>query len=139
MSGTLALHLLYCHILFLLCIVVMEPFCLSLYSFSCCLKKILQVFHRDDRQSVGRLLFCLGIGKPLSLRSGLPLPYMLGLIVFSFPFMHVDFARFLLKFSAISCMSIYFYCSLCFHRICLHIIEILSQICAKFSCCIFTR
>jgi hypothetical protein len=35
--------------------------------------------------------FCLGIGKPLSLRSGLPLPYMLGLIVFSFPLIHVDF------------------------------------------------
>jgi hypothetical protein len=75
----------------MLCIFVTEQFSLSLDSFFCCLEKVLQVFHRDDRQSTSGDCFCLGIGKPLFLRSSLPLSNMLGLIVFSFPFMHVDF------------------------------------------------
>jgi hypothetical protein len=60
MSGTLALHLLYCHILCMLCIFVMEPFCLSLYSFSYCLEKFLEVFHRDtdkDRRATAFLSY----------------------------------------------------------------------------------
>jgi hypothetical protein len=74
---------------------------------------------------------------------------MLGMIVFSFPFMHVDLflikkkkgfdARFLLKFSAISCIFICFDSSLCLDRIYIHMVKILNLICAEFSCCIFTK
>jgi hypothetical protein len=48
-------------------------------------------------------------------------------------------ARFLLKFSAISCIFIYFDSSLCFDKIYIHMVKIPSLICAEFSCCIFTR
>jgi hypothetical protein len=43
----------------------------------------MQLHSRDDRESMS-LLFYLGISKPLSLRIGLILPYMLGLDVISF-------------------------------------------------------
>jgi hypothetical protein len=43
----------------------------------------MQLHSRDDRESMS-LLFCLGISKSLSLRTGLILPYMLGLDVISF-------------------------------------------------------
>jgi hypothetical protein len=43
-----------------------------------CFENFLQVHSRDDRESMS-LLFCLDIVKPLSLRSGLLLSYMLGL------------------------------------------------------------
>jgi hypothetical protein len=36
------------------------------------------------KKHIRRLFFCLGISKPLSLRTGLILPYMLGLDVISF-------------------------------------------------------
>jgi len=56
-----------------------------LHIFSCYLEKLLQIFFRDDSQKhVKRLLFCLGISKPLSLMTTLILPYMLGLDVISF-------------------------------------------------------
>jgi hypothetical protein len=42
------------------------------------------IFWGWQLKHVGRLLFCLGISKPLSLRTGLVLPYMLGLDVISF-------------------------------------------------------
>jgi hypothetical protein len=68
--------------------------------------------------------------------SGLSLPYMLGPIVFYFLRMFLFFifiykkkgfdARFLLKFSAISCMLICFDSSLCVDRICIHIIKFLK-------------
>jgi hypothetical protein len=43
----------------------------------------MQLHSRDDRESMS-LLFCLGISKSLSLRTGLILPYILGLDVISF-------------------------------------------------------
>jgi hypothetical protein len=71
---------------------------------------------------------------------------MLGLIVFSFPFMHVDLflkkkkkkggdfdARFLLKFSAISCIFICVESSLCFDKIYIYMVKFLNLICAEFS------
>jgi hypothetical protein len=46
-------------------------------------------------------------------------------------------ARFLLKFSDISCIFICFNNSLCFDRIYIHMVKILSLICAEFSNCIY--
>jgi hypothetical protein len=66
MSGTLALRLLYCHIL---CMqrnnfFPIPRFCLGFF------ENFLQVHSRDDRESMS-LIFCLGIVKPLSLRTSL--------------------------------------------------------------------
>jgi hypothetical protein len=54
--------------------------------FSCCLEKHLQIFFLgdDSEKHVWRLLFYFGISKPLSMKTGLVLPYMLGLDVISF-------------------------------------------------------
>jgi hypothetical protein len=53
--------------------------------FSCCLEKHLHIFFWGwQLKHVGRLLFYLGISKPLSMRTGLALPYMLGIDVISF-------------------------------------------------------
>jgi hypothetical protein len=57
----------------------MEPSFLSLYSLLGCLEEILQVLNRDDSKSTSSgCFFYLVTLKPLSLRSGLFLPYMLG-------------------------------------------------------------
>jgi hypothetical protein len=56
-------------------------YCFIPIVFSCCLEKLLQVLFGDDRKRhVGRLLFWLGNSKPFSLRTGLILPHMLGLV-----------------------------------------------------------
>jgi len=134
----------------MLCIFVMKPFFYPYIVSLVVLRNICRYFIGMTDKARQAIAFCLGIGKPFSLRSGLPLPYMLGLIYLFFPFMHVGFffffflkkgldARFLLKFSAISCMFIYFNSYVCFDRICLHIIKFVSLICAELSCCIFTR
>jgi hypothetical protein len=53
------------------------------YIFSCYLEKYLQIFFWGwQLKHVGRLLFCLGISKPLSMRTGLVLPYMLKFFFF---------------------------------------------------------
>jgi hypothetical protein len=52
--------------------------------FSYYLEKLMQIFMGMTKKHVERLLFCLGNSKPLSLRSGLLLPYMLGLDIISF-------------------------------------------------------
>jgi len=57
----------------------MEPSFLSLYSLLGCLEKILLVLNGDDSKSTSSgCFFYLVTLKPLSLRSGLFLPYMLG-------------------------------------------------------------
>jgi len=43
----------------------------------------MHVFYGDNRENTS-LLFCLGNSKPLSLRTNLILPYMLGLDIVSF-------------------------------------------------------
>jgi hypothetical protein len=57
----------------------MEPSFVSLYSLLGCLEEILQVLNRDDSKSTssGFFLYLVTL-KPLSLRPGLFLPYMLG-------------------------------------------------------------
>jgi hypothetical protein len=57
----------------------MEPPFLSLDFIFVVFENFLQVHSRDDRESMPLLFFCLDIVKPLSLRSGLLLSYMLGL------------------------------------------------------------
>jgi hypothetical protein len=53
--------------------------------FSCCLEKIFyKYFYGDNREST-LLLICLSNSEPLSLRTGLILPHMLGLDIISFP------------------------------------------------------
>jgi hypothetical protein len=85
MSGMFALHCLSCHILFMPCILFEEPFILSPIFSLVVLRNICKYFFGGwQLKHVGRLLFCLGISKPLSLRTGLILPYMLGLDVISF-------------------------------------------------------
>jgi hypothetical protein len=57
----------------------MEPSFLSLYSLLGCLEEILQVLNMDDSKSTSSgCFFYLVTLKPLSLRSSLFLPYMLG-------------------------------------------------------------
>jgi hypothetical protein len=108
---------------------------------------------------VRRLLFCLGISKPLSLRTSLILPYMLGLDVISFSISmfllffcllvfkkkkkkknwgeDVEFFFFSLdSFSDILYVFAWYLNSLCINWICLYMIESLCLISAKFSCCI---
>jgi hypothetical protein len=85
MSGMFALHCLSCHILFIPCILFEEPFSLSPIFSLVILRNIYTYFFWGwQLKHVGRLLFCLGISKPLSLRTGLVLPYILGLDVISF-------------------------------------------------------
>jgi len=80
------LHSWLCHILFMPCILFEEPFILSPIFFLVYLEKLLQIFFSGwQLKHVGWLLFCLGISKPLSLGTGLILPYMLGLDVWSRP------------------------------------------------------
>jgi hypothetical protein len=69
MLGTHALHILYCHIL---CMKWNNFFSIPRFSLGC-FENFLQIHSRDDRESMS-LLFCLGIVKPLSLRTGLLLP-----------------------------------------------------------------
>jgi hypothetical protein len=103
------------------------------------------------------LLFCLGISKPLSLRTGLILPYMLGLDVISFSISMslLFFCLLVLKkkkknwgrrcgififyfyrFSDIVYVFAWYLSSLCINWICLYMIESLCLISTKFSCCI---
>jgi hypothetical protein len=79
MSGMFALHRLSCHILFMPCILFEEPF-YSIPIFSLVILRNICIFFFLGWQlkHVRRLLFCLGISKPLSMRTGLALPYMLG-------------------------------------------------------------
>jgi hypothetical protein len=76
------LHCIDCHILYILflpCILFEEPPFLSLDVLLVTLRNFCMYIHsRDDRESMS-LLFCLGIVKPLSLRTSLLLSYMLGL------------------------------------------------------------
>jgi len=77
----ICLHCIDCHILYILFlpgILFKEPhFSIPRFSLGC-FENFLQVHSRDDRESMS-LLFCLDIVKPLFLRSGLLLSYMLGL------------------------------------------------------------
>jgi hypothetical protein len=78
MTGTLAKFILFYHLIKTLH-AVLEPSFLSLYSLLGCLEKIRQVLNMDDRKSTSSgYFFYLVTLKPLSLRSGLFLPYMLG-------------------------------------------------------------
>jgi hypothetical protein len=68
--------------------------------FSSFLEKHLQIFFWGwQLKHVGGLLFCLGISKPLSIRTSLVLPYMLGLDDISFSehvfvvYMFIDFQQ----------------------------------------------
>jgi hypothetical protein len=80
-----AWHSLSCHILFMPCILFEEPFVLSPIVSLVVLRNICRYFFWGwQLKHVGRLLFCLGISKPLSLRTGLILLYILGLDVISF-------------------------------------------------------
>jgi hypothetical protein len=57
----------------------MKPSFLSLYSLLGCLEEILQVLNRNDSKSTSIVYFFYFVTlKPLSLRPGLFLPYMLG-------------------------------------------------------------
>jgi hypothetical protein len=67
-------------ILFMSCILFEKSYFLSL---DFLLKFFLQVFYGDDRESTS-LLFCLGNSEPLSLKTSLILPHMLGLDIVSF-------------------------------------------------------
>jgi hypothetical protein len=97
MSGMFALHCLLCYILFMPYILFEELFILSPYFFLVNLRNFCRYFFGDDnKKHVGRLLFCLGIYKLLSMRTGLP--YMLGTNVISFFHKHV-FVVFLSHFS----------------------------------------
>jgi hypothetical protein len=74
------------------------------------------------------------------LDSSISLAFVVGCMIFFFYKKKGGFdSRFLLKFSAILCIVICLDSSLCFDRICIHMLKILSLICAEFSCCIFTR
>jgi hypothetical protein len=64
------------------------------------LRNICRYFWGWQLKHVERLLFCLGISKPISMRTGLVLPYMLGLDVISF---------------SIS-MSLFFFCLFVFNK-----------------------
>jgi hypothetical protein len=75
---------------FMPCILVEEPYMFYPHVFSCNLEKLLQLF-MGMTEKARRLLFCLGNSKPLSLRSGLILPYMLGLEIISFLHKHFLF------------------------------------------------
>jgi hypothetical protein len=80
-----ALHCLSCHILFMPCILFEEPFILSPIFSLVFLRNICRYYFWGwQLKHVEQLLSCLGISKPLSLRIGLILPYMLGLDVISF-------------------------------------------------------
>jgi hypothetical protein len=74
------LHCIDCHIFYILFFSLHSvwgtTFSIPRFSHDC-FKNFLQVHSRDDRESMS-LLFCLDIVKPLSLRSYLFLPYMLG-------------------------------------------------------------
>jgi len=84
MSGMFALHYLSCHIIFMSCILFEESYFSNPRFSLVVLRKFLQVFYRDDRESTSQL-FCLGNFEPLLLRTGLILPHMLGLDIVSFP------------------------------------------------------
>jgi hypothetical protein len=84
----------------MLCIFVMKPFFYPYIVSLVVLRNIYRYFIGMTDKARQAIAFCLGIGKPFSLRSGLPLPYMLGLIFFFFfffPFMHVGFFFFFFK------------------------------------------
>jgi hypothetical protein len=69
----------------MLCILVEEQSIISpIFSLFVLRNFCIYFFGDDSKKHVKRLLFCLGISKPLSLRTGLILPYMLGLDVISF-------------------------------------------------------
>jgi hypothetical protein len=103
------------------------------------------------------LLFYLGIVKPLSLRSSLPLPYMLGLDIFLF-LCSMFFVVFLLLFSTkkkkrnrrkmqifiplfsfsdILCIFTWYLSSWCINYIGFNMTESSCLIFAKFPCCIY--
>jgi hypothetical protein len=96
------LHCIVCYVISYSCL----AFCLRNHLFyphilSCCLEKLLQVIFGDDRKSKsGGCFSVLVILKPLSLRSSLLLPYMLGLDIISFLHKHV-FVIFLSFFSTL--------------------------------------
>jgi len=120
-----------------------------------CFENFLQVHSRDDRESMS-LLFCLDIVKPLSLRSGLLLSYMLGLncllLCVSMFFLFFYFIIFNKKkkkkirgkmqnfyffeswFSNIVCVFTWYLSSLCINWVFLYMIESLCLISANFSC-----
>jgi hypothetical protein len=84
-SGMFALHRLSCHILFMPWILFEEPFYSIPIFFLVFLRNICRyLFLGWQLKHVGRLFFCLRISKPLSMRTCLVLPYMLGLDVISF-------------------------------------------------------
>jgi len=66
------------HILFMPCILFEELFILSPYFLLLSWETSADIFWGWQLKHVGRLLFCLGISKPLSMRTCLALPYMLG-------------------------------------------------------------
>jgi len=62
-------------------------------------KKSADIFLGMTVKARRRLLFCLGISKPLSMRTGLALPYVLGIDVISFSITMSLFFFFLSHFS----------------------------------------
>jgi hypothetical protein len=140
------------------CVLVEEPYMFYPHVFSYYLEKLMQIFMGMTKKHVERLLFCLGNSKPLSLRSGLLLPYMLGLDIISFlkKACFCCFSVLFLKkkkknwgsrcrilfyfsfdsFSDITCIFAWYLNSLCGDWICLYMIESLYLTSAKFSCCI---
>jgi hypothetical protein len=107
-----------------------------------CFENFMQVHSRDDRESIS-LLFCLGIVKPLSLRTSLLLPTCF-LYTFVFPLLFFKKKKnwrrrcriffFFYSLSDIVCVFAWYLCSLCINWICLYMIESLCLISAKFSC-----
>jgi hypothetical protein len=132
------LHCIDCHILypiFTLHSVWGITFSIPRFSLGCH-ENFLQVHSRDDRESIS-LLLCLGISKPLSLRTGLILPYKLGLDVISFSLSmsllffffivfnkkkrgeDAEFLFFEISFSDIVCVFAWYLSSLCINWVCL--------------------
>jgi hypothetical protein len=131
MSGTLALHILYCNILCMLCILLWNQFFYSYIVSLVVLRNFCKYFvgMTDKVRRTTAFLSWYSQTSLLEVRFALTLHAWTALFD----------AKFLPKVSAISCIFVCFDSSLCFDRICIHMVKILSLIYAELSCCIFTR